>query len=178
MGAELVGIYGTAIGAIIAGIFTVINRKFQIKDEMVKLELQRGLADSKEKSDKLSSRKEELFCLIQTISFGFSMTQNYRMKQMNFSTKAYNLHYEKMNQLVLRAELLTQLYFPEVIDEVKNINVLTNVIWGQQQRYFGSEEYAQNQRQEILNEFAKYSSQLVEKCSLVMELLCDFNDVG
>ncbi len=97
---------------------------------------------------------------------------------MDFLTKEYDSHYENMNQNALRAELLAQLYFPEIVDEVKNIKVLTNVIWGQQHRYFDSEEHAQKQKQEILNEFAKHSTHLVEKCSLVMDLLCDFNEVG
>ncbi len=175
MANEWIGGVGVLLGAITTGIFSIVTRKNQFEEEKEKMLLESNIALNKEKLYKLSSHKEELFNLLQNLSFGFSTTQNYRMEQAGASFKEYDMHYEKMNQFVLRAELLAHLYFPEVFEEVKKVCELTNLIWGQQQNYFGYAKEMNLNRQEILNNIVRDSSDLQRKCSLIMNKLSSSN---
>jgi hypothetical protein len=175
MANEWVGGIGVLLGAITTGIFSVVTRRYQLKEEREKLLLERDIAFNKERLDRLSSRKEELFNLLQNLSSGFSITQNYRMEQANISSKEYDMHYEEMNQIALRVELLAHLYFPELIEEVKGICGLTNIIWGQQQRIFGHSEKNNQDQQIIRNNIVQYSSELGGKCLMIMNSLSSNN---
>lgn len=175
MANEWVGGIGVLLGAITTGIFSIVTRKNQLKEEKEKLLLESNIALNKEKLDKSSSRKEELFSLMQNLSSGFSITQNCRMEQANISSREYDMHYEKMNQIALRAELLAYLYFPDLIDEVKGVCGLTNLIWGQQQRFFDDSE-KNNQDQHITrNNIVQYSLELGDKCCMIMKSLRSSN---
>lgn len=172
---EWIGTIGVLLGAITTGIFSIIIRKNQNIEEREKLLLESNIVLNKEKIDKILTSKEELYSLLQNLHSGFSITQNYRMEKLDNSFKEYDMHYEKMVQVVLRAELLSHLYFPEVLDEVKNVGRLTNLMWGQQQSYFGYAKEKNQNRQEILNNIVQDSKEIQKECSLIMNKLGSMN---
>lgn len=167
----VVGIVGGIFGSLTTGYFSIMARKYQMKGEINKLLLENDIALNKEKFGKLTERQEELFGLVQSICSGFSKTQNYRMDQADITLTEYGVHYEKMNQLALRAELIAHLYFPKVIEEVKKVCALTNVIWGHQQNYFGHAKETNQNRQTILDDIFRDSSELERQCSLIINML-------
>ena len=134
-------------------------------EEKEKLRLENALLMSNKRTKELLQNKKELFKLIQHIRDGFSITKNYRMKESNFSWENFDSHFAEMNELSLQAQLLTHLYFPTLQEKVDEICSLINLAWGQQKNLFL--QY-QVDKQEVYNEFARYSSIIQEKCWSIM----------
>ena len=178
METEWAGVVGVFIGSVTTGLLAFVTIRYQLRHEREKILIESEVAFNRERFNRFSSQKEELFDIIQNLRSGFSLTTNYQMDQVNVSSDEYNQHYEKMNMLGLRAQLLSYLYFPDLIQKVNGICGLTNLIWGQQQNYFiHSKDHKQN-RQILLDNIVKYSSDLQNKCLSVMESLGGYKKPG
>ena len=152
---------------------TMITNRTNAKrfsEEKEKLRIENALLVRNKRTEGLLENKKELFKLIQHISDGFSITKNYRMQESNFSWEHFDSHYAEMNELSLQAQLLAHMYFPTLQEKVDEICSLINLAWGQQKKLFL--QY-QLDKQQVLNEFVKYSSIIQEKCwSIIRGIVC------
>lgn len=170
MGSELVGIISALAGGLLTGLISIKITNNQLRHEREKLLIENEIAIKNERASKLSAFKEELFGLVENISFECSQTKNYIMEETGITLNDFHAHYQKVNQMAMRAKLIAYLHFPNLIKEINEIYGLTNVMWGNQQNYFGYST-ENEQKQGLLRDIVKYSMDLSTKCSVVMNLL-------
>lgn len=147
---------------------TVITNRTNARrfsEEKEKLRIENALLLGNKRKEELLENKKELFKLLQRISDGFSITKNYRMQESNFSWDNFDSHYAEINELSLQAQLLAHMYFPTLQEKVDEICSLINLAWGQQKNLFLQ---CKLDKQQVLNEFVKYSSIIQEKCWSIM----------
>lgn len=104
---------------------------------------------------------EDAYYLLSKLKFQCSLTSSFiatRLKDMEkFDTYYIDEIVEKINKI----QTSVRLYFPNLIDNIHNINSQVNLFWGYQQEYLGQDlniESTQNSLREIHRAVSNISS--------------------
>lgn len=119
----------------------------------------------------LMKRQEQLFLLIEEIQFAFSTTQQFMFDRADIAEDEYNQYYMKTVNKIHRAQMLANLYFEPVVQEVGQIESISNNIWGYQQNYLGNAKKEQQEHKALGIQIMQYRKELNSHCAEALYIL-------
>lgn len=168
-----------AIPAIIVLFGTIVTNRANSKniiknlqEERKRIRLENEILINNRNKDEFLSNQKELFNLIIHIKAGYSRSKNYRMQELNLSWKKFDIHSAKLIELSLKAQLLVNMYFPNLKEKMDRIYSLMDVAWGQQKSLFLKCDV---NKEQALDEFVQYSLIIEGECKSMLEDIVDLS---
>jgi hypothetical protein len=176
---ELFLLIGTAFGALVAVITSLINNRSQLQlarenhEHQYSLEAQKlEYQQQKDHSERMRGMLEDTYRILLKITLDNSPTALDIARDTGMTLEQHHAQYLKKREDVHRLMMITNLYFPEIGGVVNEVAGLTNVFWGNEMsRLWQISEGQDDAAQALWGELFKISQEIAEKASQAMMML-------
>ena len=157
---ELYLLFGTALGALVTLLTTMINTRSQRKiaqnthEHQYRLEAQKlEYQQWKEHAEFIRQRIEEAYQILSKIGMESSMTGQVITEEVGITVEEYHAHYLKRDEELCRVQMIAELYVPDLLGIIGKLRGEMNVLWGSNKHHIFDKNKSEESKRDPASDY-------------------------